>query len=520
MIQFDNKKPTLKDFGLSEEAVKQNNYAKEHRRSIINYNDELEVKGNKYGWATFGVIAVISLFAAAASTTATIVLLIVAAVAGIGVNSYIKGQKKNVPIFSPDIDKKYQQYLAALKRYEENQQKKDIKVPTKPKTITTTPKVSTKQTKKDDELSSRRKPTTEKLEIGMIVNHPTLGNGKIIKLDENQHEAYIYFEDSLSYKFILYNLIKLEIVERPKVVAPVVEKPKAKVEKPKTTVEKSKPIEKPVEKITKVYSQSGISLTESQELLFNEMYQKSLKYCVELQISEWRSLVGVGVIQQEHLRYWLHKSKGLVYVKFGDTSEDILLDVSNKQRILAAIKRVNEEFESNISAHILQSYAKKQESEQAPVVPEDKEDDSDIFGVDELSDDLVKDLETTPEKTIDYDETIFEIKDTSLIHFIGKDKQSSYEIPDGVTYICDNAFANNSIVYDIAIPSSVERIGNNVFDNCKKLRELHLPATIKEIGDNTFVGCDNLETIYCYSKAVKKILGKVPKNIDVVCLEI
>ena len=60
----------------------------------------------------------------------------------------------------------------------------------------------------------------------------------------------------------------------------------------------------------------------------------SKKYCPDVEISEWRYLVGVGVIQQEHLRYWLHKTKGNIYIKFADSKKDILFDVKNRSDIV------------------------------------------------------------------------------------------------------------------------------------------------------------------------------------------
>ena len=67
--------------------------------------------------------------------------------------------------------------------------------------------------------------------------------------------------------------------------------------------------------------------------------------------------------------------------------------------------------------------------------------------------------------------------------------------------------------------STITKIGNNAFKNCSKLRDLVLPGSIKEIGSNAFDGCDNLETIFCNTKAVKKLLIDLPKHIEIVCLE-
>lgn len=106
-----------------------------------------------------------------------------------------------------------------------------------------------------------------------------------------------------------------------------------------------------------------------------------------------------------------------------------------------------------------------------------------------------------------------------MVRCYGKKLKSSYDIPNGVTEIADNAFADNADVYNLTIPETVTKIGNNAFKDCVKLRDLVLPGSIKEIGSHAFDGCENLETIFCNTKAVKKLLVDLPKHIEIVCLE-
>lgn len=81
--------------------------------------------------------------------------------------------------------------------------------------------------------------------------------------------------------------------------------------------------------------------------------------------------------------------------------------------------------------------------------------------------------------------------------------------------ICEKFNSN----FVLTIPETVTKIGNNTFKDCVKLRDLVLPGSIKEIGSHAFDGCENLETIFCNTKAVKKLLVDLPKHIEIVCLE-
>ena len=78
------------------------------------------------------------------------------------------------------------------------------------------------------------------------------------------------------------------------------------------------------------------------------MYEISLKYCVELTISPWRYLVGVGYIGHERLRYWLHTLKGKTYIKFSDTKKDIPFNPDNRKEIIEYTHQVNKYFENEL----------------------------------------------------------------------------------------------------------------------------------------------------------------------------
>lgn len=255
------------------------------------------------------------------------------------------------------------------------------------------------------------------------------------------------------------------------------------------------------------------------------MLNISLKYCLEVKVSEWRNLVGVGIIQEEHLRYWLGKTNdNEIYVKFADTKEKIPFTFENKSIIIDAVKRVNTAFEENPEQYQLGYYKKKLEQQektkQLPINVPEQTDDIDTFNVDDedtyQSTILEQSQETT---TITYDNSIFSIQGVTLFKFYGKHNISEYTIPNGIEIIDKNAFADNKFLYVLNMPETVTSIDDCAFKNCSNLRELILPSSITHIGKNVFDNCDNLETLFCKTKAVKKLLKDLPKHIEIVCLE-
>lgn len=49
---------------------------------------------------------------------------------------------------------------------------------------------------------------------------------------------------------------------------------------------------------------------------------------------------------------------------------------------------------------------------------------------------------------------------------------SCYEVPDGITILKDNAFADCKALVEVKIPASVQKIGNGLFNNCSNLETL------------------------------------------------
>lgn len=93
---------------------------------------------------------------------------------------------------------------------------------------------------------------------------------------------------------------------------------------------------------------------------------------------------------------------------------------------------------------------------------------------------------------------------------------NSVDIPEGVTYIADKAFAwcgayktfgssyscNN--FRKVALPSTLSSIGASAFSNCQVLQSINIPENITEIQDSTFGYCYQLSSIII-PKGIKKI---------------
>ena len=66
------------------------------------------------------------------------------------------------------------------------------------------------------------------------------------------------------------------------------------------------------------------------------------------------------------------------------------------------------------------------------------------------------------------------------------------EIPDSVTEIEAEAFADCKRVAKVIIPSSVTQIGNGAFAHCRSLVSVHIPDSVTQIGVCAFYGCASL----------------------------
>ncbi|MBR6967568.1 MAG: leucine-rich repeat protein [Ruminococcus sp.] len=80
--------------------------------------------------------------------------------------------------------------------------------------------------------------------------------------------------------------------------------------------------------------------------------------------------------------------------------------------------------------------------------------------------------------------------------------QGRVEIPDTVTCIGANAFAENKDITEVIIPDSVKTICENAFGGCSELRSIEIPDSVEVIENSVFGLCTNLETVK-FPKKVK-----------------
>lgn len=84
----------------------------------------------------------------------------------------------------------------------------------------------------------------------------------------------------------------------------------------------------------------------------------------------------------------------------------------------------------------------------------------------------------------------FLIENGVLIEYTGDD--TDVVIPDNVTVIGDEAFADNCDICSIVIPDSVTKIGEDAFAWCCELCKAVIPESVVNINWSSFKGCESL----------------------------
>ncbi len=90
---------------------------------------------------------------------------------------------------------------------------------------------------------------------------------------------------------------------------------------------------------------------------------------------------------------------------------------------------------------------------------------------------------------------LFNKEKSEIIKYPAGKKETSYNIPEGVTSIGRGAFSYCSSLSKIEIPSSVTSIGSSAFFYCSSLNEINIPEGVTSIGDSAFYGCSSLSEI-------------------------
>ncbi len=68
-------------------------------------------------------------------------------------------------------------------------------------------------------------------------------------------------------------------------------------------------------------------------------------------------------------------------------------------------------------------------------------------------------------------------------------------LPEGITAIEPEAFANNAEIESIQLPGTLQKIGYSAFEFCHGLKEIVIPEGVTFIDTDAFWGCENLKSI-------------------------
>ena len=90
---------------------------------------------------------------------------------------------------------------------------------------------------------------------------------------------------------------------------------------------------------------------------------------------------------------------------------------------------------------------------------------------------------------------LFNKEGTELLYYPVEKNANSYNIPNGVITISDNAFNGCSGLTSIVIPNGVTTIGSHAFCDCSGLTSIDIPNSVTTIGYSAFYGCDNLTSV-------------------------
>ena len=85
-------------------------------------------------------------------------------------------------------------------------------------------------------------------------------------------------------------------------------------------------------------------------------------------------------------------------------------------------------------------------------------------------------------------------KNVLMQYAIGK-KDTSFDVPNSVITIQEQAFEGCSSLTSINIPDSVTSIGGGAFNNCRSLTSINIPDSVTKIGGSAFSRCRSLTSI-------------------------
>ena len=95
--------------------------------------------------------------------------------------------------------------------------------------------------------------------------------------------------------------------------------------------------------------------------------------------------------------------------------------------------------------------------------------------------------------TVVYADENFTITDGVLISYNGT--SPDVVIPDGVTSISFDAFANSKFIESVVIPGSVTSIPKELFKDCTALNEVIIEDGVEIVSEDVLDGCDSIKKV-------------------------
>ena len=86
--------------------------------------------------------------------------------------------------------------------------------------------------------------------------------------------------------------------------------------------------------------------------------------------------------------------------------------------------------------------------------------------------------------------SVYEVRGSELIRYKGN--QSNIEIPEGITKVGDEAFADCTTIVSVKFPSTIKEIGIMAFSGCVSLTDILIPYSVVTIHSCAFQKCTNL----------------------------
>lgn len=86
-------------------------------------------------------------------------------------------------------------------------------------------------------------------------------------------------------------------------------------------------------------------------------------------------------------------------------------------------------------------------------------------------------------------------RQTKTLHYVPKDLQGTYVVPDEITIINTSAFYSCAGIKSIKLHNGIKEIRNDAFQGCRSLRLIQLPDNMKVISQSLFMNCSQLKYV-------------------------